>query len=647
MSTPSTTLRTPAQTAAALPQRANRNTAPSVVAAVATVAHHTVALEDRPVADATSGTWRRALHALAWALPLWLLALGLWRFLAHPALQWESILRYLTAPIILQGVVVTVLMTLGAALIGLAGGLVIAWMRLSASAGARALANGYLGVFRAVPLLVQILIWYNLGTFFPTLGIGIPFTGIGISAPTNDLLPPLLACLVAIGLHQAAYMGEILRGGILSVPAGQTEVAIALGMTGPRAFRRVVAPQAARAILPPMGNDVINLMKATSLVSVVGVGDLMTRVQGIYANNFQVIPLLLVASLWYLGLTALLGLVQGLLERRFSADPAQRRSTLRWPRAGQATTDTASVQAVVPAPPIASAQPLRTQRPVAVHTQQDTPAIVRVRDLRKHYGSTRVLDGVSLDVHRGEVLCVIGPSGSGKSTLLRCLNALTPFDGGAIVLDGIRVGYTERRGALRPWSGREAAALRSRIGLVSQNVNLFSHRTVLQNVMEGPLQVLGLPTDTAQQRAEALLARVGLQDKLHHYPSELSGGQQQRSAIARALAMEPRVMLFDEATSALDPELVAEVLGVMRSLAQDGMTMVVVTHEMRFAAEVADRVAVMDAGRLIEIGSAEQVFGRPVHPRTAVFLRDQFAQAPTLIEPTVPATRATHATRAA
>lgn len=260
--------------------------------------------------------------------------------------------------------------------------------------------------------------------------------------------------------------------------------------------------------------------------------------------------------------------------------------------------------------------------PELSNATQNDPALIRVRDLVKLYGTNRVLDGVSLDIEQGETRCIIGPSGSGKSTLLRCLNALTSFDTGAIVVGETRVGYTERKGVLQPWTGREAARFRSRIGLVSQHVNLFSHRTVLENVIEGPVQVLGIGKAEARQRAADLLARVGLSDKHDAFPIQLSGGQQQRAAIARALAMEPQVILFDEATSALDPELVAEVLAVMRAMALDGMTMVVVTHEMRFAAEVSDRVTVMEAGRIIEDGTSSDVFTHPQHARTAALLKD-------------------------
>ncbi len=284
-----------------------------------TILQRDVPLEDRPVESAPAGGRRLLRDGSVWVVALAVTTYIAWGIATNPALRWDSIGKFLTAPIILQGLGITMVITFCAAVIGLAGGLVVALMRMSSNPLIRTIAIGYLGLFRAVPLLVQILIWYNLGTFLPRLGLGIPFTSIGLYGDTNALLSPFVACLVALGLNQAAYMGEIIRGGILSVQAGQVEAAIALGMTRGRAFVRVVAPQAAKSIIPPLGNDLINLLKASSLVSVVGVGDLMTRAQGIYASNYQVIPLLIVASLWYLALTVLFTLVQSVLERRFSA----------------------------------------------------------------------------------------------------------------------------------------------------------------------------------------------------------------------------------------------------------------------------------------------------------------------------------------
>ena len=246
--------------------------------------------------------------------------------------------------------------------------------------------------------------------------------------------------------------------------------------------------------------------------------------------------------------------------------------------------------------------------------------IIRVKDLHKRFGALEVIRGIDLEVGEGEVLVVIGPSGSGKSTMLRCLNFLEQYDQGEIYFLDQLVGY--RPGPRRVLdSPRHLNKVRAQMGMVFQGFHLFPHMSVLENVIEGPVIVLKEPRTEAISRAEKLIDRVGLSEKLHVYPSKLSGGQQQRAAIARALAMRPKAMLFDEPTSALDPELVGEVLEVMKSLAADGMTMVVVTHEMAFAREVADRVVMIDDGKIVEIGPPEQIFNSPRHPRTIDFLR--------------------------
>ncbi|HET8589975.1 MAG TPA: amino acid ABC transporter ATP-binding protein [Nakamurella sp.] len=246
--------------------------------------------------------------------------------------------------------------------------------------------------------------------------------------------------------------------------------------------------------------------------------------------------------------------------------------------------------------------------------------LVVATGVRKSYGSNLVLDGVNLTVNRGEVACVIGPSGSGKSTLLRCINHLENIDAGTIRVGGELVGYRRRGRALRELSERDAARARRHIGMVFQSFDLFPHLTALENVMSGPRFVLRRPVDQSRTQALALLDSVGLADRTQHYPAQLSGGQQQRVAIARALAMQPALMLFDEPTSALDPELVGEVLDVMRDLANSGMTMIVVTHELRFAQDVADRISFMDGGTVLEEGPPEQVLTAPQHPRTKAFL---------------------------
>ncbi len=247
--------------------------------------------------------------------------------------------------------------------------------------------------------------------------------------------------------------------------------------------------------------------------------------------------------------------------------------------------------------------------------------ILLARDVHKRFGHHEVLKGVSLEVRRGEVVCIIGPSGSGKTTFLRCLNHLERIDGGRIEVDGTLVGYRERPdGSLAEQSAKAIARQRSEIGFVFQRFNLWPHLTALENISEAPIQVRGERRQDAIATAERLLARVGLADKRNAYPSKLSGGQQQRVAIARALAMHPKLMLFDEATSALDPETVGEVLAVMEELAADGMTMICVTHEMGFAREAADRIVMMDDGLIIEEGPPEHFFTRPSNERTRQFL---------------------------
>ncbi|MEU4482454.1 amino acid ABC transporter ATP-binding protein [Micromonospora sp. NPDC023966] len=249
-----------------------------------------------------------------------------------------------------------------------------------------------------------------------------------------------------------------------------------------------------------------------------------------------------------------------------------------------------------------------------------TPPMVQCRALRKSFGRLEVLRGIDLTIERGRVVCVVGPSGSGKSTLLRCLNHLEEPQAGRVYVDGELIGYSERGGRLRPLPDARLRRQRESIGMVFQRFHLFPHRTALENVMEGLVAVKGVPTAAARQRAGDLLDRVGLSDRAHHYPAQLSGGQQQRVAIARSLAMSPKLMLFDEPTSALDPELVGEVLEVMKDLAASGMTMIVVTHEMGFAREVGDHFVFMDEGLIVEQGPPREVLAAPRHDRTRAFL---------------------------
>ncbi|HEY4888005.1 MAG TPA: amino acid ABC transporter ATP-binding protein [Candidatus Dormibacteraeota bacterium] len=249
----------------------------------------------------------------------------------------------------------------------------------------------------------------------------------------------------------------------------------------------------------------------------------------------------------------------------------------------------------------------------------NTP-MVKAEAVHKSYGRLEVLRGIDLEVYPKEVMCMIGPSGSGKSTFLRCINHLEKIDAGRLSVDGELVGYRQRGDKLHELPDREICQKRSEIGMVFQRFNLFPHMTALENIVEAPIRVKKESRATAVTRARGLLDRVGLADKVDDYPNQLSGGQQQRVAIARALAMQPKLMLFDEPTSALDPELVGDVLDVMRSLAKDGMTMVVVTHEMGFAREVGDSLVFMDGGVIVETGKPREVLANPQHERTRSFL---------------------------
>ncbi len=252
--------------------------------------------------------------------------------------------------------------------------------------------------------------------------------------------------------------------------------------------------------------------------------------------------------------------------------------------------------------------------------------LVRAVNVMKSFHGNDVLKGIDMDVHRGEVVCLLGPSGSGKTTFLRCINQLETIDGGRIWVDGELMGYEDRGGVLHRLNDKRIAAQRRDIGMCFQRFNLFPHKTVLENVMEAPVQVKRENKAEVEQRSLDLLAKVGLADKPSAYPGQLSGGQQQRVAIARALCMRPKLMLFDEPTSALDPELVGEVLTTMRELAETGMTMIVVTHEMGFARDVADRVVFMDGGVVVESGPPKDVINNPQHPRTQSFLRRMAAE---------------------
>ncbi len=523
----------------------------------------------------------------------------------------DSFFKYLASPFLWKGMVISVEITIVAMTLALVLGLGLAVMRDSTSAAVRTPAVVYIWFVRGTPLLLQLVFLYNA---LPTIGITIG---------------PIATAIVGFTLNEAAFAGEIIRGGMRSVNRSQSVAAASLGMGPVLTLRRIILPQALRAILPSLGNDAISMLKFTSLASVIAVDELMLRSQTIVSQNFLFFEVFCAAGVMYLAVTTLMSLGQARLERRLQLDrPAAGAGRLTW----------AGLSAMLGArtPPATraarkkgdDARPPRPTRPSLglaalvppPDAAADTGPFVELRGVRKSYGAADILKGVDLTVGRGEVLVLMGPSGSGKSTLLRLINHLEPVDGGEILVAGRHVGYRRVEGELKPVRDVARARAEARIGIVFQHFNLFDHLPVVDNVAIAPVHVFKEAPEEARSRAVALLQDVGLGHHVDHMPHRLSGGQQQRVAIARALAISPRLMLFDEPTSALDPELVGEVLQVMRRLAEAGMTMVVVTHEVRFARDVADRIVFMADGQVVEEGPPDEILVHPKEERTRRFL---------------------------
>ena len=566
----------------------------------------TVAEERPPALSSVSALPRRLTRWGLSAGVLILVAMFVHAVMTNPRFGWATVAHYLTASTILAGLRMTVLLAAVSLLVGMVLGTLLALMRVSGIPVLSWVSLTYTTLMRSIPLLVQLLFWFNLSAVFPRLSLGIPFGPQFLGGSANSFITPVMAAVLGLGLHEAAYMSEIVRGGLMAVDKGQWEAARALGMTERTAFRRVVAPQTLRVILPAVGNRAITVIKEISLVSVISVADLLYAAQLIYARTFDTIPLLIVASIWYFALTVIVTVLQHLVERRMS-------------RGWRSSRGPAS--ALVAGPPVTAAP--TGPRPSVISTPDAAgkyTTMVQLVGVHKSFGGTEVLRGISLDISAGSTVCIIGPSGAGKSTLLRSINHLERIDAGRVLVDGSMVGYRESRGKLVELSSSAVSAQRRKTGMVFQNFNLFPHLSCLDNVVVGPLRVLRRSNSEARAAGIRLLDRVGLSEKRDSYPLSLSGGQRQRVAIARALAMEPRVMLFDEPTSSLDPELVGEVLDVMRELAAEGMTMVVVTHELGFAREVADRIVFMADGKILEDGPPSRVISAPRHPRTQAFL---------------------------
>ncbi|AWH25162.1 amino acid ABC transporter permease/ATP-binding protein [Stenotrophomonas sp. YAU14D1_LEIMI4_1] len=550
---------------------------------------------------------RHPLQVVGTLLALALILIGLQSVLGNPRWGWGTFAEWFFAKPVLEGLGRTLLLTALGTGLGFALGTLLALARVSGSPLLAAVSWGYVWLFRSIPLLVLLLLLNNLGYLYSTIELGVPFTGMSLfSYPTTQLIGVFTAAVLGLTLNQAAFSAEVIRGGILSVDHGQYEAAAALGLPRGRQVRRIILPQAMRSILPAAFNDVIGLAKSTSVVYVLALPELFYTVQVIYRRNLEVVPLLMVATVWYLVILTVLSLLQRRVEQRFARGQLQRER---------------SVSRVSSVPRARAAVPGDGDRPrVAVPLEAGQGAAVTLHGVGKVFDEQVVLDDVSLDLRAGSVTVLIGPSGAGKSTLLRLINHLERADSGYVSVAGQLIGYRRDGDTLYELPEREIRRRRAEIGMVFQGFNLFPHLTALENIMEAPIAVRGVSRVQAEQQARTLLQRVGLADKADAFPRQLSGGQQQRIAIARALALQPKVLLFDEPTSALDPELVAEVLSVIEELARSGTTLVIVTHELSFARRVADHVVMMDQGRVIEQGTPEALFERPRQQRTADFL---------------------------
>jgi polar amino acid transport system permease protein len=542
--------------------------------------------------------------------------------------------HYLTLPFLWQGLLIAIEISLAAFFGALPFALGVALMRMSRNRIVRWLPVPFIWIMRGTPILLQLLFWYNV----------LPTIGIHTSA--------MATAIIGLVLNEIAFMAEIIRGGLLSVKQTQRDAAAALGLKRWQVLHRVVIPQALRTIAPAMSNEAIIIIKNTSLASVITVGELTLRSEQVVSINFQYAAVFAAAGVLYLIATSAVMLVQAWLERQLDIERKARVTQVAALRAREAgllvgalgTPDGASQtpngrrqshgllarltgrspRAEIPAEPTTRGE-TSAELMSALQASQEAAArsgepYVQIRDVRKAFHGNEVIKGVSLDVEPGNVVFLIGPSGSGKTTLLRTINHLETIDDGEILVGGEHVGYRRKGGRLVPVRDPAAARAKARIGMVFQHFNLFDHLTVMENIMEAPVRVYGRKAAEVRREARGLLAWAGLAEYENHYPHQLSGGQQQRIAIIRAVATHPRLMLFDEPTSALDPELVGEVLQLIRRLAEAGMTMVVVSHEIVFAREWADRVVFMEDGCIIEEGRPDELFRNPREERTRAFL---------------------------
>jgi polar amino acid transport system permease protein len=487
------------------------------------------------------------------------------------------------SPLTAEAAWVTIWVATVAQAMGLAIGVAVAPALMAQARVAWAPAWVYLWVFRGTPLLAQILFFYAV---LPQLGLRLDVVSTG---------------LLALGVNEGARMAEVVRSGLQAVPGEQRDAAYALGLSPFKTFWLVVLPQAFRIFLPTLINNYAYMIKATSLLSVISFSEVLRVSQQLAESTTRPLEAYSAAAIWYLAILTVVMFGHKYLERRLAVSDADRAPRGR--------------------PQLVVERTCAPVRGVSPGHSDTRPIVVEARGLSKRLGGALVLDSIDISVRRGEVVVVIGRSGSGKSTLLRCLNRLESADAGWVALEGEPFG--EKRladGSTRPLPERTTRWQRVRMGMVFQSFHLFPHLTVLENVTAAPRKVLRKLPREAEESGRKLLGSLGLADKADAFPSELSGGQKQRVAIARAMAMEPAILLFDEPTSSLDPEAVTELLGSLQVLANEGATMIIVSHEIGFARAVADRVIVMEDGRIVEEGAPDEVLGSPRDPRTRSFL---------------------------
>ena len=510
--------------------------------------------------------------------------------------------HYFTLPELIAGGILALKIAVLSLVFAWPAGLLIALISNSRFRLPRLIVAVYLWIFRGTPLLLQLIFLYNV----------LPQWGLPLSSVQTAIL--------GLALNAAAFAAEIFRGGLNAVNVSQIDAARSIGLSPVLTLWRIQLPQALRVITPALASDAIMTVKNTSLASAIAVAELTLRSQQLVSINFEYLPVFGAAAAIYLVLNTLLMIVQQYSEfrldntRRANPGPvmAWLRSHIRGSAPSERGADEAEVQIDLHAPEFR--EYWDRVRTVAARDMTEQPTVISIRGLRKSYGGNVILDNVDLDVQRGEVVCILGPSGSGKSTLLRAMDGLIDVDAGTVVVNQVTVASPNGRNI------RAKERLRAGLAIVFQQFNLFQHMTAAENLREGQARVLGLSRRHTDDVNAMLLRELGVEAMADRYPGQLSGGQQQRVAIARALALAPEVMLFDEPTSALDPERVGDVLRIMRQLAHQGMTMVVVTHEIAFARQCASRVLFVDGGQILEEGPPRAVLDAPTHERTRAFL---------------------------